>query len=75
MSKSVPLVVKIQLPVMGAGLALIYNESRELMMQWPAEEVDHLFDEGEYKVYYNAVYHPHNNSLEILDHVEIEPNW
>ncbi len=68
------LVIKIQLPLIG-DLALIYDKEHMIYLQWPAEDVDHLFRKDEYKVYYNAEYDPSTNELQILDRIKEHPNW
>ncbi len=70
----IPMVVKIQLPLMGEA-ALIYNEDRSITMQVSVEAVENLFDDGEYKVYYTAMFDRSKGSLEIFDYVEEQPNW
>lgn len=72
----VPMVLKIQRPIGGnMGMALLYNEDRSLTMQVPVEEVRNLFDNGELKVYYTAMFDQSKGTLEVLDYVEKQPNW
>ena len=61
-------VVKVQLPIMGADLALVYNEDRTILMQVPTGQVSMRFGRREKKAFFQAELMP-DGLLEIGEKV------
>lgn len=67
-------VIKIQLPIVGGGEALVYNQSGSLHMSFPVEDVKDLFGENEYKIYRKCRLQA--GTLEVDPQpLQFTPNW